>query len=420
MTDESSSTSCADEHEPALLEAGQAVQRIRDSLTVIGHTEQVHIRAALDRFLAHDITSTINIPPYDNSAMDGYAVNTKAFTNKGLVRLNIVATVLAGKPYGGRIHVGECARIMTGGKIPDGVDAVVMQEKVTREGDTILVESVPKPGENIRRAGEDMHTGQEILTRGQRLTAADIGLLASLGIAEVKVYRRLRVAFFSTGDELRSLGEPLEEGQIYDSNRYTLYSMLQRFGAHIIDMGVIPDDRSATEQAFRDAANAADVLITSGGVSVGEADYVKETLDKMGKVDFWRIAMKPGRPLAFGHIGNCVFFGLPGNPVSAMVTFYQFVLPALQQLAGQQPQEPLTIELPCATPIRKSPGRMEFQRGIIHTDENGRLTVSTTGEQGSHILTSMSRANCFIVLPLENAGVQAGENVKVQPFHGIV
>jgi molybdopterin molybdotransferase len=245
-------------------------------------------------------------------------------------------------------------------------------------------------------------------------------MLASLGLAEVNVHRRVRVAFFSTGDELRSIGETLGEGQIYDSNRYTLYGMLTRLGVELLDMGVIPDRRDAIESAFKTASSLADVLITSGGVSVGEADYVKETLEKIGAVNFWKIAMKPGRPLAFGRIGDCHFFGLPGNPVSAMVTFYQFVQPALQRMMGLPAVEPLYLQLPCVSELRKAPGRVEFQRGIMESDDTGRLVVRSTGKQGSGMLSSMSKANCFIILPMDTAKVEAGSVVTVQPFAGLI
>jgi molybdopterin molybdotransferase len=266
-----------------------------------------------------------------------------------------------------------------------------------------------------------MREGDTILQPGHAVTAADLGLMASLGIAEVDVLRRVRVAFFSTGDELKGIGEALGEGDIYDSNRYSLYGMLKRLDVELIDMGVIADDRGAVERAFTEAASVADAVITSGGVSVGEADYVKQTLDKLGNVDFWRIAMKPGKPLAVGKIGQAFFFGLPGNPVSALTTFYQFAQPALKKLAGHKhPEQDLVLRLPCTGRLKKSPGRLEYQRGILQRNEQGQLVVDTTGVQGSHILTSMSRANCFIILPADCSGVEPGELVDVQPFDGII
>jgi molybdopterin molybdotransferase len=295
-----------------------------------------------------------------------------------------------------------------------------MQEHVTADDEVIEIGVGHKTGQNVRMAGEDMSVGATVLAPGKQLLPAEIGVLASLGIAEVRVTRRLRVAFFSTGDELRSLGEPLEAGQIYDSNRYTLHGMLSRLGVEILDLGVIRDDRDAIRQAFRDAAAVADVVITSGGVSVGEADFVKQTLDEMGKVDFWKIAMKPGKPLAFGKLGDAMFFGLPGNPVSVMATFYQFVQPALQKMMGMTLLPALTLKVACAVELKKEPGRLEYQRGILQSDTDGNMSVATTGRQGSHVLSSMSQSNCFIILPAECTDVHRGDLVVVQPFAGLV
>jgi molybdopterin molybdotransferase len=309
---------------------------------------------------------------------------------------------------------------MTGAKIPRGADTVVMQEMVQVDGDTVTFKTDHKQGENVRHAGEDMAAGDVVLHRGRKIIPADLGLLASLGVSEVQVFRKLRIAFFSTGDELKPIGSVLQEGQIYDSNRYALYAMLTRFGADVLDMGAIPDDRDATQAAFAMAAANADVLITTGGVSVGEADFVKETLEQQGDVKFWKLAMKPGKPLTFGRIDDCWFFGLPGNPVSAMVTFYQLVLPGLQKLSGQQKQEPTTIKVPCVSKLSKRPGRIEFQRGILEKNSQGHQVVKSAGGQGSHVLSSMSKANCFIVLPLECGNIEPGSEVEVQPFFGLV
>ena len=288
------------------------------------------------------------------------------------------------------------------------------------DGSGIRIDGSTRKGDNVRQAGEDIAAGDLILTEGRRLNPADIGLIASLGIAEVSVVRRLRVAFFSTGDELRSIGETLGDGAIYDSNRYTLHGMLERMGTDIIDMGVIKDDLEALEEAFAIAAANADVLITSGGVSVGEADYIKEILAKLGQVDFWKVAIKPGRPLAFGHVGDAVFFGLPGNPVSVMVTFYEFVQPALRKMIGENDSGILTLKARCDSRLKKRPGRVEYQRGILRGDEDGNLVVVKTGAQGSGILTSMSQANCFIILPIDSSGIEPGMYVDIQPFSGLV
>jgi molybdopterin molybdotransferase len=310
---------------------------------------------------------------------------------------------------------------MTGGVLPPGADSVVMQERAKASGNRVTVSAVPKAGTNTRKAGEDLQQGQVALRKGQALRAADIGLLASLGIGEVSVYRRLRVAFFSTGDELVSVGQPLGPGQIYDSNRYTLYGMLTRLGCEVLDMGVIRDTPEAVEQAFAQASRAADVVITSGGVSVGEADFVKQILQRLGQVLFWKIAMKPGRPLAYGKIGAAHFFGLPGNPVAVMVTFYQFVRDALLTLQGQTAIRPLpTLTVRCTSPIKKAPGRTEFQRGILTRDPDGQWSVRTTGDQGSGILSSMSQADCFIILSAETGNLDPGASVEVQMLEGLI
>lgn len=403
-----------------LLSVTEARQRIDALIAPINATEQLPIRTALGRILAAPVISTLNVPPYTNSAMDGYALRGADLPMSDSARLRVIGRAMAGAPFTDRVDAGEAVRIMTGAAMPDGADTVLMQERVHVDGEYIMVSAGHKPGENVRQAGEDMAVGSTVLEPGKQLLPAELGVLASLGIAEVRVYRRLRVAFFSTGDELKSLGEPLEAGQIYDSNRYTLHGMLTRLGVDLLDLGVIRDDRDAIRTAFHDAAAIADVVITSGGVSVGEADFVKQTLDELGQVDFWKIAMKPGKPLAFGKLGAAIFFGLPGNPVSVMATFYQFVQPALHKLMGMHASPGLTLRVPCAVNIKKDVGRTEFQRGILHTDANGVLTVTTSGRQGSHVLSSMSKSNCFIVLSAESAGVHAGELVEVQPFAGLV
>jgi molybdopterin molybdotransferase len=310
---------------------------------------------------------------------------------------------------------------MTGGVVPAGADTIVMQEHVKSAGDRVTIGGGHRKGQNLRRAGEDLKAGEPALRKGRRLRPAEIGLIASLGIPEVEVYRNLRVAFFSTGDELVSIGTVPKEGQIYDSNRYTIHSMLERLGCEVLDMGVVRDDPVLLEQAFMRAAGAADVVITSGGVSVGEADFVKELLNKLGEVVFWKIAMKPGRPLAYGRVGEAHFFGLPGNPVSVMVTFYQFVREALLKLTGEEPVQPVpTFQVPCTSNLKKAPGRTEFQRGILSRGTDGQWSVRVTGEQGSGILRSMSEANCFIVLPTEQGNVAAGTLVQVQVMEGVV
>lgn len=412
--------SCKDDFDPNSLTADQALKKILDSIDSIQGTEKVPLRTGLDRILCVDIRSKINVPSCTNSAMDGYAVQATDLPESGIKELKVVGTVFAGKPLKEAIISGTCARIMTGGVMPPGTDSVVIQEDTERNGDIVRVGNDTRLGDNVRQAGEDIKIGDVILSKGARLTPADIGLIASLGIGEVMVTRKPRVAFFSTGDELRSIGEKLEDGDVYDSNRYTLHGMLMRLGAEIIDMGVIKDIKEDVEKAFNEAASYADVVITSGGVSVGEADYVKEIMKKIGKVEFWKVAIKPGRPLAFGKINNTYFFGLPGNPVSVMVTFYQFVQPALYKLMGSQHIEPLTCKAVSLSTLKKRPGRVEYQRGILERDSSGQLVVHKTGAQGSGILSSMAQANCFIILSMDSKGISKGNSVDVQPFFGII
>jgi molybdopterin molybdotransferase len=381
----------------------------------------VAIRAALGRVLAEDLRSTIDVPGQDNSAMDGYAMRFADLKPDAPATLRVAGTSFAGRPFDGTVGAGQAVRIMTGGIMPAGADTVVMQERVTVAGSEVTIPAGQQKGQNVRRAGCDIARDGVVFKRGQIVRPAELGMIASLGIGEVSVFRRLRVAFFSTGDELISIGSPLAPGQLYDSNRYTLYGVLTRLGVELMDMGVIRDDPAAVERAFAQAAGAADVVITSGGVSVGEADYVKQILDKLGEVLFWKIAMKPGRPLAYGKIGQAHFFGLPGNPVSALVTFYQFVREALLVLMGNAEPAPLPmLKAVCTTPIKKAPGRTEFQRGILSADTQGNWTVRVTGDQSSAILSSMSLANCFIVLPDAQGNTPAGATVDVQLLDGIV
>src|SRR5437763_9227351 len=415
--------SCADDYDPNSMPVDKARALIRQFLAPLTTVERVHIRQALDRVLAEDITSPIDVPAHDSSAMDGWAVRFADLSADRATTLKRVGESFAGKPSGCEVRAGEAVRIFTGGVMPAGADTVVMQERATElaEGVSIAPGAVPKMGQNRRFAGEDLKRGAIVFGAGQPLRPAELGMLASLGISEVGVYRKLRVAFFSTGDELKSIGTPLSVGEIYDSNRYTLYGMLMRLNCDIVDMGVVPDIPDALEHAFATAARSADVVITSGGVSVGEADFVEQLLDKLGEVLFWKIAMKPGRPLAYGKIGGAHFFGLPGNPVSVMVTFYEFVRDALLILQGQRDiRPPPTFKVPLSAPIKKVPGRTEFQRGILAPDGAGGWSVRTTGDQGSGILSSMSQANCFIVLPSETGNIAAGELVDVQLLEGLI
>ena len=411
----------ADDYDPNSMPVDQARTYIRTILTPLTAVEQLPIRSALGRILATDVTSSLNVPGHDNSAMDGYAVRHADLKAEADVTLTLIGTSFAGKPFAGSVASGEAVRIFTGAVIPVGCDTVVMQERASVVDGKVKLGAGVKPGQNTRKVGEDIKVGAVVLRQGQPLHPAEIGLLASLNIGEVRVYRRLRVAFFSTGDELVSIGGTLGPGQIYDSNRYTMHGMLTRLGCEVLDMGVVRDTPEAVEAAFAEAAAAADVVMTSGGVSVGDADYVKQMLDRLGDVLFWKIAMKPGRPLAYGRIGKAHFFGLPGNPVAVMVTFYQFVREALLTLAGQTDVKPMpTFKARLASPIRKAPGRTEFQRGILAPGADGQWEVRMTGDQGSGILSSMSQANCFVVLPVAQGNTAPGELVEVQPFEGLI
>jgi len=411
--------SCIDGYDPDALRVDRAEAAIRACLAPIAGTERLPVREALGRVLAQQIVPRINVPGHDNSAMDGWAVGSRDFLAGREIQLREIGKALAGKPFNGKVGVGECVRVMTGAVMPGGTDTVVVQEVCKADGERITVPPGQKAGQNVRAAGEDLRAGVAVLEPGHLLHPADIGLVASLGIGELNVRRRLRVAFFSTGDELASIGTPLREGQVYDSNRYTLHGMLQRLGVEIIDMGVVRDDPALLEAAFRKAADAADAVITTGGVSVGEADFVKQLMARLGEVLFWKIAMRPGRPMAFGRIGKAFLFGLPGNPVAVMVTFYQFVRGALLFLQGGTNCSGVPLpKVVSATAIRKVPGRTEYQRGVVYR-EAGEWRVRTTGQQGSGVLRSMSEANCFIVLEHERGPVKAGEPVQVQLFEGL-
>ncbi len=412
--------SCADDYDPNSLDCALAKQLILDQIEPIKGIERLAIRSTLGRILAEDIFSPIDVPSHTNSAMDGYAIRSQDLPIDSINDFILIGTSFAGRPWQGHVEKNECVRIMTGAVMPAGTDTVIMQEHIERDDKTIKIGIDHSARQNVRQAGEDLKTGQLVLTAGCAIDPSDLGLISSLGMGELPIKRQLRVAFFSTGDELRSIGETLGEGDIYDSNRYTLFGMLTRLGLDIIDMGVIKDTREAVREAFVQASKISDVVISSGGVSVGEADYVKETLEELGQVNFWKVAMKPGRPLTFGQIDNATFFGLPGNPVSVMVTFYQFVLPALRKMMGATHTKPLTLKARCTSKLGKRPGRTEFQRGIMETDDNGDLVVSIAGQQGSGILRSMSEANCFIVLEKKSSGIEPESIVNIQPFSGLI
>jgi molybdopterin molybdotransferase len=413
--------SCLDDYDPNALAVDKAREIVRSYVTPIAVNEQVSVRAGLGRVLGADIISTINVPAHDNSAMDGWAVRGEDLDAAGDTRLREIGSSFAGRSFSGEVNKGECVRVMTGAVMPAGTDTVVIQEVVRADGNAIVVPAGQTQGQNTRCAGEDLAIGKPVLRAGQCLRPAELGLIASLGIAEIAVRRRPRVAFFSTGDELASVGRALCQGEVYDSNRYTIHGMLARLGCDIIDMGVVRDDRESLARALREASATGDAVVTSGGVSVGEADFTREVLGELGEVLFWKIAMRPGRPMAFGRVGSAYFFGLPGNPVAVMVTFYQFVRDALLALSGRIDAFELPlVQVRSAHALRKKPGRTEYQRGILSKNERGEWSVRVTGQQGSGVLRSMSEANCFIVLEHDRGNVQAGDFVSVQVMDGVV
>ena len=403
--------------------AQEFIQHLVQALPTIA-SEELPLIQALGRIVAQDIISPINVPAHDNSAMDGFAFDGKQLGTAPL-QLRVVGTALAGKAWQGNVGEGECIKIMTGAVMPEGLDTVIAQELTTlnvADGETFveIPAGILQAGDNRRKAGEDLQRGLPALRAGSTLTPAALGLVASLGIVKVKVYRQLRVAYFSTGDEVLSLGDALREGAVYDSNRYTVFGLLSRMGCEVIDMGVVRDDPVLLEHAFKQAANKADVIITSGGVSVGEADFTKAMMKKLGDVAFWKIAMRPGRPMAVGRLGNSILFGLPGNPVAVMVTFLAFVKPALLHLMGGTPNTSPYLRAKSAATLRKKPGRTEYQRGFVRTLQDGTLQVDAAGNQGSGVLRSMVEANGLIVLHHHQSNVAAGEEVDVMMFEGAI
>ena len=407
--------SCNDAVESGVMRVAQAVDQLLDKTRPVIGFNCLPLRDTLHRVLLEDIYSPIDVPSHNNSAMDGYALASSDFPADGSQSFKVIGTAFAGKPFTGNCQSGECVRIMTGAMIPTGTDSVTIQEQVRiLENNLVEIGSGHRKNQNVRFFGEDIQAGATVLPSGHRVKAADLGVLASLGINEIKVYRKPRVSFFSTGDELKSIGQVLAKGDIYDSNRYSLYGLLSDCYVELIDLGVVADDPELLRETLLTAAQCSDVVITSGGVSVGEADYIKGILQEVGSMDFWKIAMKPGRPLTVGTIGDSLFLGLPGNPVAVMVTFNEFVKPCLQKLSGMSVQPKRLLKATCLDNIRKSPGRCEFQRAIADSDEWGNLQVKLTGKQGSGILTSMSLANCFIVLNEDCGSVTAGEPVTIQ------
>lgn len=408
---------CSDnEHDPLAKSVEEARAAILAASPALEAVEIVHLSVAAGRVIAQDVLAPSDVPAWPNSAMDGYALRS----SDGDQPRKLIGACFAGHPFPGIIGPGECVRIMTGAVLPTGADAVLVQEKATVTNEEVTAQVEIKAGANIRQAGEDLQAGTPALAAGTLLRPAHIGLLASLGFAEIAVFRRLRVAFFSTGDELRALGSVLAPGQIYDSNRYALGSMLERLGCTIIDLGRIPDDPARLEAALHSASEIADMVISTGGVSVGDADYIAELLGRLGSIHFWKMNMKPGRPLAFGKLGQATFFGLPGNPVSTMVTFYQFVRPSILKRMGKTaPWTAATVQLPLASALKKKAGRTDFQRGVLVQGENG-LQVAGVGQQASHIMSGMAHADCLIILAAEAEDAPAGSLVDVQILEGLV
>jgi molybdopterin molybdotransferase len=408
-------------YDPQALSADAVGEFLAQLVAPVAETESVAVFDALDRVLAHDLVSPLSVPPHDNSAMDGYAFDGAQLA-RGALQLQVVGTALAGKAWQGAVAAGQCVKIMTGAIMPAGLDTVVPQEftKPLPDGAIEIPAGLLQPGDNRRCKGEDLMQGQPALAAGERLSPAACGLIASLGVPEVEVFRRLKVAYFSTGDEILSLGESPREGAVYDSNRYTVHGLLKRLGCEVIDLGVVRDEPRLLEVAFREAARRADAIITSGGVSVGEADYTKAMMKQLGDVAFWKIAMRPGRPMAVGRIGDAVLFGLPGNPVAVMVTFLAFVRPALLRMMGARVTQPVLLKARSAEAMRKKPGRTEYQRGTVTRTPEGGLAVRTTGSQGSGVLSSMVHANGLIVLHHAQGNVAAGDEVDVMMFEGVI
>ena len=402
--------------ENSLISIEQALQKIQQSIIPVNGCERVVLKHALGRILSAPVHSAINIPADKNSAMDGYAFNSKDIKPGHSFILSLAGTSWAGKPYEGSLKQGECIRVFTGAVVPDDADSIIMQEHIEKKDLNIIFPDTTRAKKFIRSVGCDIKKNTELLSAPKKLSAIDIGLIAAAGIYDLAVKRKLNIAFLSTGDELCAIGQTLKQGQVYDSNRYTLSGLLNDNNFNVSDLGVVADDKQQLEKILRSAAQTHDVIITTGGASVGEADYIKEILDKCGNVGFWKIAIKPGKPLAFGQIEDCYFFGLPGNPVSVIATFHKIVEPALQYLSGITLKKPISITATCTDSLTKDKGRQEYQRGILTQTKTAEFFVKSAGKQGSNIMSAMSRANCYIVLASDSEGISAGQKVIVEPF----
>ncbi|MDF2152220.1 bifunctional molybdopterin-guanine dinucleotide biosynthesis adaptor protein MobB/molybdopterin molybdotransferase MoeA [Vibrio sp. CAU 1672] len=413
---EEKATACCDTLSPAFLSVTQGQEKILSLVETVSETESCKIETAYGRVLSVPVVSPVNVPQYTNSAMDGYAVRSDDLERDSY---QVVAEVLAGHAYQQPLELGQAVKIMTGAPTPTNADTVVMREQATPNGDAVTFAGVNiKAGQNVRQAGEDLEMGSDVFPAGTRLASPEMGMIASLGFADTNVYRKLKVAVFSTGDEVQAPGTEQKANSIYDSNRFAIMGMLEKLGCEILDFGILEDNEQLMIEALEKASQQADVVMTSGGVSVGDADYIKLALDKLGQIDFWRINMRPGRPLAFGQINNKPFFGLPGNPVAVMVSFINFVEPALRKMQGEQGWQPLKVNAVATESLRSRQGRTEFSRGIYELDQSGRLTVRTTGKQGSGILRSMSEANCLIEISPAVDTVKVGESVTIIPLQG--
>ncbi|EGR2839520.1 bifunctional molybdopterin-guanine dinucleotide biosynthesis adaptor protein MobB/molybdopterin molybdotransferase MoeA [Vibrio cholerae] len=411
-----SAAACCDTLSPAFLSVEQGREKILSLISPLAETESVAIQECYQRVLAREVFSPNNVPAYRNSAMDGYALRSDDLERDSY---RVVAEVLAGSHYPKTVERGEAVKIMTGAPMPLGADTVVMREQATQNGELVSFAGAKiKAGQNVRQAGEDLAQGQAVFSIGQRVLSPEMGMLASLGFAHADAFRSLKVAIFSTGDEVQAPGGDIEPNSIFDSNRFTLTGLLKQLGCQVIDLGIIEDDEAKMMQVLEQAAKQADVVITSGGVSVGDADFIKSALEKLGQIDFWRINMRPGRPLAFGQIAGKPFFGLPGNPVAVMVSFINFVEPALRKMQGEQGWQPLKVNAIALEDLRSRQGRTEFSRGVYAFNAQGQLTVRTTGKQGSGILRSMSEANCLIEIAPAIDTVKVGESVTIIPLQG--
>ncbi|OCH73453.1 bifunctional molybdopterin-guanine dinucleotide biosynthesis protein MobB/molybdopterin molybdotransferase MoeA [Vibrio genomosp. F10] len=409
-------SACCDTLSPAFLSVEQGRDKILSMVSGVELHESIAIEQSYGRVLAEDITSPINVPSYTNSAMDGYAIRGD---DLGRSFYKVVAEILAGHSYDKSLDKGEAVKIMTGAPTPDLADTVVMREQASLNGDTVTFgDASISSKQNVRQAGEDLAQGEVVFTHGTRIQSPEMGMLASLGFDRCQVNKPLKVAIFSTGDEVQAPGSKQQPNTIYDSNRYTLMGLLETLGCEIIDFGILEDNEQKMIDALEMASKQADLVLTSGGVSVGDADYIKLALEKLGNIDFWRINMRPGRPLAFGQVANKPFFGLPGNPVAVMVSFINFVEPAIRKMQGQAHWQPLKVSAVAEAPLRSRLGRTEFSRGVYSIDSSGQLSVRTTGKQGSGILRSMSEANCLIEVAPAVDTVKVGECVTIIPLQG--